>query len=130
MGLEGCHRLVQFITEMPPSGSYLECMALEEVENRFWGRDAERHGDGFALFRVCTSALGANRLGFVHAGWAIPSAEQKAGDASVCRRWPASASAASPSPSRYRKLVCTEGHREKEEREGPRRRRWMAMDQW
>ena len=63
MGLEGCQRLVQFITEMPPSGSYLVTpMALEEVENRFWGRDAERHEDGCALLRV-KAVIRPRRLG-------------------------------------------------------------------
>ena len=65
MGLEGCQRLVQFITEMPPSGSYLVTpMALEEDghENRFWGRDAERHEDGCALLRV-KAVIRPRRLG-------------------------------------------------------------------
>ena len=43
-----------------------------------------------------TSALGGQRLGLVHAGWAMPGAEQGAGDVSLFRRWPASASAALP----------------------------------
>jgi hypothetical protein len=35
-----------------------------------------------------TSALGAHGQGFVHAGWAMPGAEQKAEDASLFIRWP------------------------------------------
>ena len=52
MGLEGCQRLVQFMQVRRGNRVVrVTPMALEEDghENRFWGRDAERHEDGCAL---------------------------------------------------------------------------------
>ena len=55
MGLEGCQRLMQFthllwcgrrVVKVIPSAQ-----AEDGHENRPWGRDAERHEDGYTLLR-------------------------------------------------------------------------------
>ena len=66
MGLEGCQRLVQFMQLLWCGLRVIRVtpMALEEDghENRFWGRDAERHEDGCALLRV-KAVIRPRRLG-------------------------------------------------------------------
>ena len=106
MGPEGCQRLVQFTL-------LLRCGLRRDIRAEPDRQMAVRTVAGAVMPSAMnmaspcsvlgTSALGASRLGFVHAGWAMPGAEQKAGGASVCRRWPTSATAASKSPGRNRK---------------------------
>ena len=66
MGLEGFQRLVQFMKLLWCGLRVVRAtpMALEEDghENRFWGRDAERHEDGCVLLRV-KAAIRPRRLG-------------------------------------------------------------------
>ena len=66
MGLEGCQRLMQFthllwcgrrVVKVIPSAQ-----AEDGHENRPWGRDAERHEDGYTLLRG-KAAIRPRRLG-------------------------------------------------------------------